>query len=387
MTGSQLKEEAKRYVDGMKEDLVGLSREIHANPETLFKEHKSAKTLGSFLEERGFDVEKGVAGLETAFKATARGSKGKPALCFMAEYDAVPGIGHGCGHNLSGMASVGAGIAVSSLLDKFKGSIVVMGTPAEEGGGGKITMLEKGVFKDLDVAMMVHACYYTKISHDFIALAGYRFDFRGRTAHAAVAPHEGMNALDAAVLTYNAIGVLRQQVKGDHRIHVHLREDETALNMIPASASCIVVVRAPTGGELDDIIERVKRCAEAGAMATGCELAVEQTSLTHQHMKHNQILEEMFLKNLNALGITEEYPDTTLKASTDAGNVSQVIPTLHPMVGICGPEAMPHTKEFVEASKSPRGEETFLSCAKAMAMTAVEILESPEKMDEIRKSA
>ena len=385
MGKSGFKEEVTTYIDSIKEELIRLSREIHANPEILFKELNSVEILGSFLEKGGFNVDKGICDLETAFKATYKESRAGPAIAFLAEYDAVPGIGHGCGHNLSGMASVGAGIAVSKVLDRLKGSVVVMGTPAEEGGGGKVIMLEKGAFDGIDVAMMVHACYYTKISHDFIALAGYRFHFKGRTAHASVAPHDGINALDAAVLTHNAIGLLRQQIKGDHRIHLQISQDETALNMIPDSASCNVVLRAPTGEKLEKMTERVKRCADGAAIATGCELDLEQTIPLYQHMKHNEALEELFLKNLEAEGVKEDYPDTLLSASTDAGNVSQVIPTLHPMVAICGPEAVPHTKEFAEASKSPRGEEMFITCAHAMAMTAVDILEFPQNMERTKE--
>jgi len=395
MVKSDLKKRVENYVDKMKDDLIGLSREIHANPETLFKEYKCARILSSFLEERGFDVETGAGGLETAFKATARGSKGRPAVCFMAEYDAVPEIGHGCGHNLSGMASVGAAIAVSKLLDKLKGSIIVMGTPAEEGGGGKVIMLENGAFEGVDVAMMVHACNFTKIAYDSVAIPVYRFHFRGQSAHASVAPHEGLNALDAAVLTYSAIGLLRQQMKGDCRIHIQIIQAETAINMIPESASCIVVLRARSERELEDIAESVKKCAQGGALATACKLDMEKLVPSKNQriqgsslgLKHNHVLEEMFLQNLSILGITEEYPTEMWITGTDAGNLSHVIPTIHPMVAICGPEVSPHTKEFVAASKSTRGEETFISCAKAMAMTAVEILELPEKMAEIEKCA
>lgn len=372
-------------IDAASDELVGLARRIHATPEVAFKEVQASTWLAETLERHGYAVARGVAGLETAFRAEVRGSRDGPAVAVLAEYDALPEIGHACGHNLICTAALGAGIGLAAVREHLDGRAVVLGTPAEEGGGGKVIMLRQGAFEGIDAALMFHPAGYTMTDRG--SLASYRLSlkFTGRAAHAAAAPYEGVNALDAMIQTFVAIGLLRQQVREDARIHGIITYGGAAPNIIPDRAEAMFSVRATDSEYAHDLLQRVIRCAEGAALATGA--ALEHTAQKgYDAMKPNRTMGERFAHHLATLGYAQDAPpDRPRMGSTDMGDVSQVMPAIHPYVAI-GPKEMPgHSVQFREAALSERGMDAMLAAAKAMALVAYDLLAQPEFLSEVRR--
>ena len=373
-----LKDTIAKAVDRLGDDLEKLSHQIHDNPELGYHEVKAAAWLTEFLDGQGFTVERGVAGVETAFRATLETGDG-PTIAILCEYDALPQIGHACGHNVIATAGVGAGAGLAAVRDQLpKGRIQVVGTPAEEGGGGKVRLINAGVFRDVDAAMMVHGFDRWVAHSDLLGIIRVGFEFTGKAAHASADPWEGVNALDAAVQTYNNVAMLRQQVRPDARIHGIITHGGAAPNIIPEFAAATFYVRSPNIDTVWQLEKRVIQCAEGAARATGCELKViEHRDTAYEPMKRNATLLETFRANLKTLGVTESPEIKDRLGSSDIGNVSQVIPAIQPMVKIA-PDGTPiHSRAFEAAAKSPLAREGMVTAAKAMAMTTLDLLADP----------
>jgi amidohydrolase len=382
-----LKERVMAEVDARREELIRLAEVIHANPEVAFHEFESAALLSRTLEENGFGVERGAADLETAFVAAHRGKAGGPTVAFLAEYDALPGLGHACGHNLIGTAAVGAGLAMKALLPELAGTVQVIGTPAEEGGGGKAIMVDAGVFGAVDAAMMFHPSDRNLTGRTSLASYKIRIEFFGKPAHAAARPEKGINALEAMIMTYNGINALRQHLRDDARIHGVITHGGDAPNIVPEYTAAKFYVRASDTPYTSQVLDKVRACAEGAARATGARLAFGEYAPRYDSMMPNPALSELMEANMAALGIEVESPAADEgMGSTDMGNVSQVVPALHPYVAI-GPEGMgAHTAEFREAAASAAGHEGLINAAKMLAMTAVDLLAVPANLSEAEKA-
>jgi amidohydrolase len=355
---------------------LATSRFLHANPELAYEEHKAAERLTAILEQHGFAVTRGVADLTTAF--TARAGSGSPRIAFLAEYDALPGLGHACGHNLIGTASLGAALAVKAILGEVPGEVLLVGCPAEEKGGGKIGLAASGVFTGVDAAMLVHPSNRTEVVKLALGMRELTVEFFGKASHAAASPEQGINALDAVVLGYTGIGALRQQVRSDARIHGIITHGGQAPNIIPDYAAARFYVRALDLAYMDELFRRVVACFEAAAQATGCQVKVTPAAKDYHPYKPVYSLAELFQRNLESLGETvDQGPVDRELGSTDVGNVSQVVPTIQPMLQISPREVTCHMAAFAEAAISERGECAMLAAAKAMAMTAADLLAEP----------
>ena len=365
-------------VDGLAEELQRLSLQIHANPELCFKEEKAHAWLTEFLEKRGLQVERGVGGLPTAFRARVPGHGPGPTIAIMAEYDALPGIGHACGHNVIATAGVGAGAALAAVRDRLPmGRIHVVGTPAEEGGGGKLRLIRAGMFRGVDAAMMVHGWDRWVPHQDLLGIVRLGLEFRGTAAHAAADPWDGVNAVDAVVQTFNNVGMLRQQIRPDARIHGIITSGGAAPNIIPEFAAATFYVRAARLDYLAELRRRVIACAEGAALATGCGLKVVEPETAYEPMKRNQTLADAFRANMQRLGLPESPEAKDRLGSSDVGNVSQVLPTIQPYVRIA-PDGTPwHSRAFEAAAASPLAREGMLAAAKVMAMTTLDLLSDP----------
>lgn len=374
-----LKKKAIEAIDSYRERLFSISDQMYREPEIGLQEWKSSKLLVDLLKEHGFEVEVGLCSLPTSFRAVRRGKSGGPTVAILAEYDALPEIGHGCGHNIIGTAAAGAGIALCPLMDNICGTLVVLGTPAEEGAvdnaGGKVTLLEGGAFSGVDVAMMFHPSQKDMVMSTSNARVAMEISFRGKAAHAAGAPHEGINALDAAILTFNAWNALRQHVKEDVRIHGIITKGGVSPNIIPDYAEIRMYVRAKDMDYLRQVEEKVKKCAEGAATATGAQVNFRYTAKTYANLITNETLAQAFAKNLEALGRKVQEPEETAGGgSTDMGNVSHVVPAIHPYIAICEPgTAASHSREFAQATISEMGHKGLLDGAKALAMTAIDV--------------
>lgn len=375
-TSAVLKQEAWAEVDRLRDRLAEISRAIHARPETGGNELFASGLLAGELEAAGFSVELSYFNIPTAFHAVLQGRAPRPAVAFLAEYDALPEIGHGCGHNVIGAAAVGAAQALVPLLSKIDGSIHVYGTPAEETNGAKVPLAAAGAFKSIDAAMMVHPSGCTVLAAPSLAMDALEFCFHGRTAHAAAAPYEGLNALDAVILTFNAINALREHVQPDVRIHGIITKGGVAPNMVPEEAAARFYVRAGTRKLLDKVVDRVIDCARGAALATGTELVVRNFEYSFDEMRTNSVLAGAMLENLTALGEEVQSSGEGL-GSLDMGNVSQLVPAVHPYIAIGPAHLVSHTREFTEAAKGVGAVRGLIVGAKALAATALDIFLNP----------
>jgi amidohydrolase len=383
----KLKQRVMAEVDARRDDLIYIADTIHANPEVAFEEFESAALLSGTLEENGFAVERGVAGLETAFIATLCGQDDAPVVAFLAEYDALPGLGHACGHNLIGTAAVGAGLAMQTVLPELVGTIQVIGTPAEEGGGGKAIMVEAGVFAAVDVAMMVHPSSRNMTRRTSLTSYKVSIEFFGKAAHAAAKPDEGINALAAMILTYNGINALRQHLRDDARVHGIITHGGEAPNIVPDYAAAKFYVRAADTPYAAEVLQKVQACAGGAAQATGARLEFKEYAPRYDNMMPNPRLADLVEANMAELGIEVDPPSSSERmGSSDMGNVSQVVPSIHPYI-VIGPEDLGgHTVEFREAAASPAGHEGLIKGAKVMAMTAVDLLAVPSYLSEVKEA-
>jgi amidohydrolase len=363
-----------RAVDSCADDLIDLSRRIHENPELRFQEHLASAWLAEFVEARGYVVERGVAKMPTAFRARAGAGK-RPTAAILAEYDALPGVGHACGHNLIAAGAVGAFVAAAEVAAQTGGEVVLLGTPAEEGGGGKIEMVKAGIFDQIDVAMMFHPFDRDLTAHPTLASLWLTFEFVGRPSHAALAPFDGKSALTACLDTFRLIDGQRVHFRDGVRVHGYVTDGGQAVNIIPERAACEFSVRARDGAELERVRGIVERCARAAAMASDVQLALAVRH-GYREMVNNIALARAFGSHLEALGRRPREHDPTIgTGSTDMGDVSQVVPAIHPWLAIVDEgSALCHEHSFAEAAASERGLRTAVVAAKAMARTAVEFL-------------
>jgi amidohydrolase len=379
----KLKQRVIDEVEARRDELIRTSDTIHANPELAFEEFESAALLTSILEQDGFTVQRGVAGLETAFVASYTNQEGdRPVVALLAEYDALAGLGHACGHNIIGTSSVGAALALRPMLNEIPGTIQVVGTPAEEGGAGKVIMVGAGVFDGVDVAMMVHPSTRTMTRRDALACYDLTMEFFGQAAHAAGSPDKGINALDACILTYNNISALRQQLTDDVRIHGIITHGGAAPNIIPDYTAADFLVRAAEKDDALVVLDKVEDCARAGALAAGAEVKLTRGNEYYANMVPSTVLADLFDANLAALGREVQLPEPCGRmGSTDMGNVSHIVPALHPYVAIAPEEVAGHSPQFRAAAASPEGHAGLLDAAKALAMTAVDLFSNPELVD------
>ena len=377
-----LKRSVSKEVERRKGELVGLSLKIHSNPELGFQEEKASAWLTEYLEKNGFRVERGICDLPTAFRATY--GSGRPAIAFLAEYDALPGLGHACGHNIIAASAVGAGVAARLAVEQAGGSVAVIGTPAEELHGGKAFMVERGGFDDLDAAMLVHPGVRNSAFANSLACIGLDVEFFGRAAHAAARPDEGINALDAMLLSFNAINALRQHLKGKARIHGIITKGGEAANVIPAYSAGSFLVRAEDDVYLDEIRMKVLSCFQAASQATGARFQYKWAEVRYAALKTNTVLAKLFAENIKLLGRPVHRPSANKGlGSTDMGNVSVVVPAIHPSIAIAPQEVLAHSPQFAAAACSGGGHEGLFDAARAMAMTAVDLLTQPQALEKV----
>ncbi|UCD08439.1 MAG: M20 family metallopeptidase [Dehalococcoidales bacterium] len=373
MNIDKMKNSIVKEVENQRESLKEINREIHSNPELGFHEEQAAELLTDYLRENGFIVEAGICRLQTAFKAVY--GKGKPAIAILAEYDSLPEMGHACGHNIIASSAVGAGVAARQAVDEYGGSVLVIGTPAEELYGGKIILAERDAFINLDAVMMVHPGTTDTATTEALACHTLDVEFIGRSAHAAARPEEGINALEALLLSFSAINSLRQHIRSTARIHGVVINGGEAANIVPAYSSGNFIVRAADDKYLEELKERVLDCFRGAATATGAEMRYKWDDVHYSPMRNNLTLAGLFAENMKVLG-----RDTSLSeperafGSTDMGNVSQIVPGIHGIIDIADKNVLVHSPEFAEAAKSDRGIEGMMDAAKAMAMTVADIL-------------
>ncbi|HRW38775.1 MAG TPA: M20 family metallopeptidase [Aquihabitans sp.] len=381
-----LKDRTDRAVADHADQLLEASHAIHARPELGFEEHHAHDVLADLLEAAGLAVTRGAYGLPTAFEAVA--GTGGPRIAVMCEYDALPGIGHACGHNIIGTAGAGAGIAAAALAEELGGTVVVLGTPAEEGGGGKILMAEQGALDAVDAALMVHPAGMDLARFGAIAIQQLEVTYHGRAAHAAAAPQAGRNALDAAVLGYVNVAALRQHIRPDERIHGIFTEAGTAANVVPARAAATWYVRSPTVRGLQKLKGRVLACLEAGAAASGCTMEHRWIDPAFADMVDNDPMIELYRENLERTGRRLVDPSSLqgIVGSTDMGNVSHVVPAIHPMIAVSPPSVAIHTEDFVRFAAGPEGDRAVLDGARAMAATVVDLWARPGALEAAREA-
>ena len=364
-------------IDGLEAKLRDVSTELFEHPEVKFEEVRASKRLAAELEAGGFDVDLGVAGMETAIRAVHPASSDGPTVAILGEYDALPGIGHACGHNLIAAGGLGAALAVGSIKAELPGTLIFYGTPAEEGGGGKVLMIEAGLFDGVDAAIMFHPSANTMVGRGSLAITEVKIEFAGRPAHASGSPEKGINALDAVIQTFNGINALRQHIVDGARIHGIISHGGVKPNIVPEYAAAEFYVRAPENDYRDELLEKLRRCAEGGALAAGATLTWSEIGHAYKAMKPNSILGERFLRYVVENGIPHNPQKDNSMGSTDMGDVTQAVPGIHAYVQICEDDVAGHSREFTEASGSERGAVAMLAAAKALAMTAVDVLTEP----------
>jgi len=385
-----LSETTSQAIEGARSKLVEVSLDIHAHPELNYEEQYAAALLSGTLEKHGFQVERGVGGVETAFTATLPGGGGDgPTVAILAEYDALPDIGHGCGHNLIAMAAIGAGFGLQANLDKLPGKIMVIGTPAEEGGGGKIRMLDGGVFKGVDAVLSSHpSSNRTVIPTDIplgeswsLAMVGYRYIFHGKAAHAAAVPHEGINALNGVIHLFSGIDSLRQHLREDTRIHGVITDGGRAPNVVPEYAAANFMLRCRDRDYLSDVIVgRVLAVAEGAAAMTGCRLEVQDYYPFYENVRPNAVIADLLLNNARMSGLKLDEPFSGRQgsaASTDFGNVSQAIPSYELRYAVSEQPVASHSREMTETATTGYALDAAINVAKTMTLTACDLLLDP----------
>jgi amidohydrolase len=384
MKADEYKEQVLRKIDLIVPELVKIADFIHENPELGYEEYESSKTLAQILKKHGFEVEMPFIGFETAFRATFQGKKSRPKVSLLAEYDALPEIGHACGHNLIGTACVGAAIGLTEAVKDLDGSVEVLGCPAEEVSGAKVDMVKEDVFEDVDFAMSVHPSDKTLLETHSLALDALEFVYRGKASHAAVAPEKGVNALNAVIALFNHVDALRQHVRSDVRIHGIITDGGVAPNVVPERAKARFYIRARDRSYLNEVVEKVMNCANAAAVATGAKLDVNNFENSFDNLISNETLKEIVKKYFEEFGEEIEEPPAT-SGSTDVGNVSHVVPTVNPTIKAVPKGVKPHTKEFTENTRLKLAHDALVKASKVLALSALEVLGDVELLDAMRE--
>lgn len=371
----QLKRRACDEIERRKRELIDLSLRIHSTPEVAFEEEKSSAMIADYLKENGFSVERGICRISTAFRASC--GAGEPRVAFLAEYDALPGIGHGCGHNIIGTASAAAGIALRDLLAETGGTVIVIGTPAEEAAGGKVYMAARRAFEGLACALMVHPGNRDTAIAYALSCLELDVEFEGRAAHAAARPDAGLNALDAMVQAFVNIGLLRQQLRDSARIHGIITDGGQAVNVIPHHTAARLLIRSDDDVYMDQELKpKVLACFQGAATAAGCKLTHRWGEESrYKTMRTNMALADAYRANAEALGRVVMDPESNRSmGSTDMGNVSQIVPGIHPSIAIAPREVPIHTEEFREYAAGDSGHKGLMDGARALAMTGIDVL-------------
>jgi amidohydrolase len=383
---STLKERMCERIDALAETLLEVSHDIHAHPELCFEERYAHQRLTDVLEQAGIGVTRSAHGVETAFDARV-GTEG-PEIGICLEYDALPGVGHACGHNIIAAAGLGAGLAAAALADEAGGRVRILGTPAEEGGAGKIFMADAGAFDGLDAAMMIHPADADLLAMDTIAVVTFDVEWYGRAAHAAAFPWKGTNALDAAVLSYMNIAALRQHIEPTDRVHGIFRDGGLAANVVPEHASMTWMVRSARISSLGPLQDRVEACWQAGASAAGCTCEHRLSHPAYADMVDNPVLSRLYGANAASLGRPVSAPGERgrVVGSTDMGNVSYLVPSIHPMIRVAPPGVSIHTHEFAAHAASPAGDEAVVLGAKMLATTIADLWADPALVSSARSA-
>lgn len=372
-------------IQKLEKNLCDTSDRIGKNPELGNQEFLAVDALTSLLDSHGFAIEKNIVNKPTAFRAVYDSNKTGPSIAYLCEYDSLPKIGHGCGHNMIGTMSVGAGIALSKFIGDIGGSIVILGTPAEESDGAKVDMSNKGVFDNIDVAMILHPDDKTYESGASLAMDALQFDFTGKSSHAASCPEEGINALDAVLLTFNGINALRQHVKSDAKIHGIIKEGGVAPNIIPDKAVAQFYIRAGDKSYLTKLVEKVKNIAEGASLMTGASIKISHHEIAYDDMKTNKALSNCFNENLRFIGINDINTAKSSFGSIDMGNVSNVVPSIHPYISISNTPLTGHTTEFRDATFQSEAHKALLKGASALALTGYDVLTNSNLLSIIKK--
>lgn len=378
--GADAKTVAQGVIGQAREQLLALSHGVHGDAETAFEEVRSAARVADALDAAGFAVEVGHGGIQTAVRAVAGSGPLRVVVC--AEYDALPGIGHACGHNVIAAAAVGAGLGLVEVADDIGLEVTVLGTPAEEAGGGKVLLLEAGAFDSAHLAMMVHPAPFDVAAPPVVAIEWLEVSYRGKEAHASAFPEQGVNAADALVVAQVAIGLLRQHLNATDRVHGIVTEAGTAANIIPALGEASYMVRTPLVDQLDALRRRVEACFEAGALATGAELTLERPNPPYSHLEHHARVAARYRRNAEHLGRTF-YDGPVPPVSTDMGNVSLKVPTIHPFIGIDSLPAVNHQPGFTDAAARPAADQAVIDGAVALAWTAIDAAADQELAREL----
>ena len=382
-----LRKRALSAIDAQRETLFDISRAIHANPETAYEERAAAGRLSDFLERSGFRVERGYRGLETSYRGDASGKSGSPRVAILAEYDALADLGHGCGHNLIAMIGTAAAVAVREVIGDLEGSVAAIGTPAEEGGGGKVALLRAGGFDDVDAAMMIHPTTGRSLAGRH-SLASNRVlvEYFGKAAHAASQPDHGVNALDGLIQLFNAVNAMRQQLRPDARIHGIITNGGSAANVIPDHTVGRFSVRALDRRYQQDVLKRFIACAEGAATATGTKVKVTvHENAGYENMVFSTPMAERWTAHMRSLGMQVfEARDDERVGSTDMGNVMQVMPAIHPYIAISTEPVPGHSVAFRDLAVTQGALENALVAAKALALTAIDVLADPAVLQRAR---
>lgn len=380
-------EKAEKVVGLIEKELKELAFFIHENPELGLEERKAQAAQTELLKKYGFTVETGLCNFETSYKAVYKGAKPGVKIGMLAEYDALPELGHACGHNLIAMVGVGAGIAIRNLVDEYGGEICVFGTPAEETMGAKVEMSRQGVFDGLDVVMMSHPMHINSDCMNTMALKGIRLKYYGKTAHAAAAPYEGVNALDAAINFFVSVNALRQQTRSDARLHGIIGNGGTAANVIPDYTEILYCIRANKIAYLQELYEKVIDCAKAAALSTGCRMEYEKADEDFKDTNSNLTLGELNSQQMEKLGVhVVRTGGEVMPGSSDLGDVSYVCPAIQSTFDICGGRKIgAHTAEFAERAGAEESADAALTCVKGFFMTAEELMTNPEHLKNIKE--
>jgi len=386
MDAESLKKDVGAAIDAMSAELLGLSHAIHGEPELALEEFKAAKRLSDAVEGHGIQVQREAFGLKTAFAAEF-GKAAGPNVAILSEYDALPGIGHACGHNIIATSAYGAAMALAKLNGQLPGRVRYMGTPAEERFGGKEMMAREGAFEKVDAAMMMHPSNLNIVTMPCIAISEVEVVYHGLSAHASAMPYRGLNALDAVVTAYQSIAQLRQHIKPTERIHGIITEGGLAANIVPERAACRFYVRAADAHELKPLKARVHACFEAGALATGCKAEIHWGITDYLDLKTNWPMAEAYKKNAQKLGrdfFPIEHIPAGFAGSTDMGNVSHRVPSIHPMLAVAPPNVIIHNPEFARWAASDQGDLAVLDGAKSLAFTAIDLMCDAQLMKTVK---
>jgi len=380
----RLRASVTNEIDAQRHQLSELSLKIHANPELGFHEVKATAWLTQYLEENGFSIERGICELPTAFRGSY--GQGKPTIAILAEYDALPGLGHACGHNLIAACAVGAAVASKLAIDQLGGSILVIGTPSEEIYGGKIIMADRGAFNNVDMAMMVHPWVYNTAATQGLAMQNLEVEFFGKAVHAAARPEAGINALEAMLNSFAAINSLRQHIKSTARIHGIITDGGQAASIVPTHSAANFMVRAEDDAYLDELKQKVLNCFIGAATASGARLEYKWDEVRCAPMRNNLTLARLFRQNMQSLGRRMPlFNPISAFGSTDMANVSQLVPGIHPLVAIAPKDVLVHSPQFAEVAASEAGIRGLVDAAKALAMTAVDLVANPEIAVKVKK--